>query len=662
MAGETVTKRARVEIDVDVKGESKADGAARSVKGIEDQLGSLGESLVRAANVFDKAAAQMARDAKKVDDALEKASKKSFFSNVSDQLGELGRNMANIEAGFNLFTGAIRSTADAFDEALTRGNQFNLQQQALKFSIDAARVATRGLSSDMDLMLAANRAAVFGVAQTSEEFARLASAATIAGQKMGLEAGKALNDLITGLARASGPILDNIGIKIKAGEASRAHAEKLGIEVSALTDVQKAAGFAAAAADQLKAITEGSTVAVIGAGGAWAQLKINIGNASDEAKAFISGIEGDGARLKVYADGVKLVTDSFKALTGSMDSTGKEADQLLVSLSRLIPGLDRALGLLADVRRFQGIEAKAGGFADRASKRATDEAGDRTIDTLTGLGLLPDTGKIGGVSTELGVTGSRGRQGRVKFKRRRPIGVDVSQFGAAQGARDLGGLTNQEKTEALVREREAVTAADAAWNQYNQTTEKAFQTSLKLAEQQTEFSETLNQLGSGVLNNLAGGFLDIADAAIQGSEGVGQLALALLKGVTLGLAKQLFALGVTYEIKGAAALASLIESGLAPGYFSAAKLAFAGAGTVGAIGLGISGIQASSSGGSGGGGGSRSSRGGGGGRGSSFRPSLGGSRDQGQGVITNIVEVHLDRATALDAMTMNKTIKRATER
>lgn len=76
------------------------------------------------------------------------------------------------------------------------------------------RDASKGTVSDMDLMQSANRAALLGVADSTEELAGLMTTARLRGKAMGLTTTQAFEDIVTGIGRGSPLILDNLGIKI----------------------------------------------------------------------------------------------------------------------------------------------------------------------------------------------------------------------------------------------------------------------------------------------------------------------------------------------------------------------------------------------------------------------------------------------------------------
>lgn len=113
--------------------------------------------------------------------------------------------------------------------------------------LDNMNTATKGLVSNYDLMLSANKAMLLGLPVTSESMGELAKTASVLGKAMGQDATKSLDDLITALGRSSPMILDNLGLTVKVGEANEAYAEKLGKSADALTESEKKMAFYKAA-------------------------------------------------------------------------------------------------------------------------------------------------------------------------------------------------------------------------------------------------------------------------------------------------------------------------------------------------------------------------------------------------------------------------------
>lgn len=110
-------------------------------------------------------------------------------------------------------------------------------------TLDAVRSATRGLISDFDLMRQANRAMLFGLEVTPEKFSILGEAAIKLGRAMGIDAPRAMDDLVLALGRVSPRILDNLGIIVKVGEANAKWAKEHNTTIQAMTAGQRVQAF-----------------------------------------------------------------------------------------------------------------------------------------------------------------------------------------------------------------------------------------------------------------------------------------------------------------------------------------------------------------------------------------------------------------------------------
>lgn len=217
----TLSKTVKIKYDVDQKSAKRGlDALAKSTekvrKGATDSAAAVG-SLGRASRRGSTGLAGFAKQADRVGNGL--------------------RNTGD----------AIRAVNDGFQTLANNANQSAVAVSNLPFSIAAARGATRGMVDDLKLQQLAFTANQFGVAQTSEEFARLTDAATKLGLAQGVGATKSAEDLTRGIARQSSAILDNLGIIVKADKAYEDYARTNGKVVGALSSAEKQQAFTTAA-------------------------------------------------------------------------------------------------------------------------------------------------------------------------------------------------------------------------------------------------------------------------------------------------------------------------------------------------------------------------------------------------------------------------------
>ena len=132
---------------------------------------------------------------------------------------------------------ALLAVATSFDRLTAAAGESGREM------VNVTSKAAKGLITDLEIMAAANKGLLLGLPITSTSMGRLAETAIVLGKAMGQDASKSLDDLITGLGRASPLILDNLGITVKVGEANSVYAAKLGKTTKQLTDAEKKMAF-----------------------------------------------------------------------------------------------------------------------------------------------------------------------------------------------------------------------------------------------------------------------------------------------------------------------------------------------------------------------------------------------------------------------------------
>ena len=119
-------------------------------------------------------------------------------------------------------TAAIAGLKKAFDFAKEGARiQQSMQATANQFGISVDKMvkklrdATAGTVNDFDLISAANRAMALNVTTDMDEMSQLFEVARARAKAMGISTTQAVNDIATGIGRASPLILDNLGIITK---------------------------------------------------------------------------------------------------------------------------------------------------------------------------------------------------------------------------------------------------------------------------------------------------------------------------------------------------------------------------------------------------------------------------------------------------------------
>ena len=113
--------------------------------------------------------------------------------------------------------------------------------QNADYIVSKLREASAGTVHEIDLVNAAGKAMLLGIDPSKiDDLMKIARAtARMTGQTIT----QAFEDIVTGSARQSKLILDNLGLMVSVGKANEEYAKKLGITVEAMTDAQKKTAF-----------------------------------------------------------------------------------------------------------------------------------------------------------------------------------------------------------------------------------------------------------------------------------------------------------------------------------------------------------------------------------------------------------------------------------
>lgn len=192
--------------------------------------------LLSARNNASPAVKQLAADLRGLDETAKNASKglgglaTAFgVAGVAALVTEMGR------AGLEMveLAGRAQRVEDAFQSL---ANQAGLSSREVLAELQGV---SQGLISETDLMLAANRALIGGVADNAQELGDLMQIAIARARTFGRDAGDAFNRLIEGLAKAEVEVLDELGLTIRLEEATRRYADSIGVAVTDLDAQQR---------------------------------------------------------------------------------------------------------------------------------------------------------------------------------------------------------------------------------------------------------------------------------------------------------------------------------------------------------------------------------------------------------------------------------------
>ncbi len=433
------------------------------------------------------------------------------------------RNMANIKAGFDMMTGAVKSAAAAMDKVFTRGQELQKMYDAQTISITHARTATKGFISDAELLKGANTAAAFQLGFTAEQFGEVAKSATIAAQKIGGDVNKAMTDFMTGVARQSKPILDNLGIQLAdLNTINDEFAKSLGKTAKELTATEKKAAFTAAAMEGLKKVVGDTKLEVSTAGDHWAVMKTNIANTYDQFALMVSN---SPAILGFFNDMSEAIQYMFMG-TIRLNKAIADFQASFVKTKFVDP-----LSVRDKPADFLKAGPATGSRAKKAAKKGTGGIGRGAGGVLVkGDGDLPEEAMNTAGLTE-----------------------QITQY---QGLSEMiQRLTSdqEELNQAVAGMAPAMSEADIAALQFSETMSTAF--------------GELKDIGMSALSGFADGLFTVMEAAIQSGQAAEVAMLKLVKSVLMGIAKMAAVKAIFYlaEFFGTFNPASLIAAGMFAG-------------------------------------------------------------------------------------------------
>jgi len=319
---------------------------------------------IRAKNEASGAIKQVSADLGQLDNTAQ---------SIGGGLGNLGGMLAGglIAGGLTVMAdraiaaaGAIydlAKSAQAFDTLKASFNELAATAgESGDAMLNSLRAASAGMIADQDLILVANRAMLMGVAQNTSQMTELLQVATVRGRAMGLSSTEAFNDLVTGIARLSPMILDNLGIVTGGEKVFDDYAKSLGRTAASLSDAErKQALFNKVLSESQGMIGKGV------AANPFAQLDAQMANlqiqagqlalpiaaefaqaaaaAADELSSIftrvsLSGVDGFGQQVG-YAIGAAMVDGVESALTGSSSAIGDAFYKMLTDWNPALAGI-----------------------------------------------------------------------------------------------------------------------------------------------------------------------------------------------------------------------------------------------------------------------------------------------------------------------------------
>ncbi len=238
----------------------------------------------------------------------------------------------------------VEQTKGAF-ERLAKANG-----ESAEDILKALKESSKGTISANDLMLAANRAMVLGVAKNTDQFTRLMEIARDRSRAMGSTATQAFNDIVTGIGRGSPLILDNLGIIVDLTEANQDYAKAVGKATNQLTEADKQQALLNAVLNQGETSIDRTALATLTTAERFQQLKAQIsdtaatlGTALLPIVAKVVGALADViGKFSAWAEDNKGLAGAITIAGSAVGILAMAIGPLLIMLPSLIKGLAMA--------------------------------------------------------------------------------------------------------------------------------------------------------------------------------------------------------------------------------------------------------------------------------------------------------------------------------
>ena len=238
-------------------------------------------------------------------------------------LGAMGMAMAE--------TGAkAQALEDSFGSMASAVGQSSAQM------LSAMQQASGGTIANTELMLRANQAMAFGVADTSEEMVSLMQVAISRGAKVGLTASEAFGRIVEGVGKLSAEMLDELGI-VGLGASYERYAKSVGKTADALTEMEKKQALVNAVMASTPGAAEESATAVESNASAFTSMDASLKNFSDSLGTLLAGPMADIAEWVSWM--AENATDATDFAQGKDNRSLDEVNALLAEAKTRLEAL-----------------------------------------------------------------------------------------------------------------------------------------------------------------------------------------------------------------------------------------------------------------------------------------------------------------------------------
>ena len=270
------------------------------------------------------------------------------LSTIQDSVGRLGQSASGLGSAFAALGGiAIAQQLAGAAAEMGRFSAVSMQVESALTDlannagttadsiVAAMSRAAMGTISQYELMLNANKALQFEVAKTPEEMAKLVELATALGRATGRSDTQALEDLVTGIARESKLILDNLSLMIDVDSVTAKYAATLGKTADQLSSYERKQALLNEAFRQGAPALEANRNAAGSAATQIERLDANMKNLQDSLGRFIALTAGD--TVGRFATQIAVLNE---AMTGQQTAGTIEAQlaDLMAQRDKLMAG------------------------------------------------------------------------------------------------------------------------------------------------------------------------------------------------------------------------------------------------------------------------------------------------------------------------------------
>lgn len=376
----------------------------RSLDKLQQQARSTSDAIERKVISIEKASVSMrqleqrtlsAADAMRRDDSAMTDAKGSI-GGLADGLLGVAKAYVGVEAVRKVVQwgkegAAIEGVEEAFDNLARKSGTSSTAYLA------ALKQASAGTISETNLMIGANKAVLLAGDRLAKDVPKLLEIARAASKATGEDINFMFDSLVTGLARNSKMIIDNLGITVDVAKANQEYAASLGKTVMALTDQEKALAFQQAVMQSGQQMINDVGVDVDSNAAKIARAEAHLQNFGNSLKVLAGNIVG------FFAEGIdvldRLTSQNF-TLAQRLDEVDYRAIQSGKSFAtyrQILTDLDATEGMVTEGQyRFAeallktGMDAKtamdtARGLSDSFFRKA--EAAGLSKDAITELAM-----------------------------------------------------------------------------------------------------------------------------------------------------------------------------------------------------------------------------------------------------------------------------------